>query len=176
MMAEPPVDPADVPKMEEMLGLLRIRIKRGVNLAVRDVRSSDPYVVVKMGKQKFKTAIVYKDINPEWEEDLTLPVIDPTIPVHMTVYDYDTWSPDDPMGDAELDILPYMQALKADLSDLPNDSVITRVQPGRQNCLAEESCIVYNDGKITQDVVLRLRNVESGELEIHLSWIDLPKH
>lgn len=37
--------------MEGLLGLLRIRIKRGVNLAVRDVRSSDPYVVVKMGKQ-----------------------------------------------------------------------------------------------------------------------------
>lgn len=37
--------------METLLGLLRIRIKRGVNLAVRDVRSSDPYVVVKMGKQ-----------------------------------------------------------------------------------------------------------------------------
>merc|ERR1711971_916666 len=28
--------------MENLLGLLRIRVKRGVNLAVRDVRSSDP--------------------------------------------------------------------------------------------------------------------------------------
>lgn len=37
--------------MESLLGLLRIRVKRGVNLAVRDVRSSDPYIVVKMGKQ-----------------------------------------------------------------------------------------------------------------------------
>lgn len=35
------------------MGLLRIRIKRGINLAVRDVRSSDPYVVVKMGRQVF---------------------------------------------------------------------------------------------------------------------------
>lgn len=37
--------------MEDLLGLLRIRIKRGVNLAVRDVNTSDPYAVVKMGKQ-----------------------------------------------------------------------------------------------------------------------------
>lgn len=37
--------------MDDLLGLLRIRIKRGVNLAVRDISSSDPYVVVKMGKQ-----------------------------------------------------------------------------------------------------------------------------
>lgn len=37
--------------MENLLGLLRVRVKRGINLAVRDVRSSDPYVVVKMAKQ-----------------------------------------------------------------------------------------------------------------------------
>lgn len=36
-----------------LLGLLRVRVVRGVNLAVRDVRSSDPYVVLKMGKQVF---------------------------------------------------------------------------------------------------------------------------
>ena len=39
--------------MESLLGLLRIRVKRGVNLAVRDVCSSDPYIVVKMAKQVF---------------------------------------------------------------------------------------------------------------------------
>lgn len=37
--------------MENLLGLLRIRVRRGVNLAVRDVRSSDPYIVIKMAKQ-----------------------------------------------------------------------------------------------------------------------------
>lgn len=44
---------ASVPKslMENLLGLLRVRIKRGVNLAVRDVRSSDPYLVIKMYNQ-----------------------------------------------------------------------------------------------------------------------------
>lgn len=37
--------------MEDTLGLLRIHVHRGINLAVRDLRSSDPYVVVRMGKQ-----------------------------------------------------------------------------------------------------------------------------
>ena len=37
--------------MESLLGLLRIHMKRGVKLAIRDSKSSDPYVVVKMGKQ-----------------------------------------------------------------------------------------------------------------------------
>ncbi|GMY24715.1 protein C2-DOMAIN ABA-RELATED 4-like [Fagus crenata] len=38
--------------MESLLGLLRIHVQKGVNLAIRDVRSSDPYVIVKMGKQE----------------------------------------------------------------------------------------------------------------------------
>lgn len=37
--------------MDDTLGLLRIHIHRGINLAVRDIRSSDPYVIVRMGKQ-----------------------------------------------------------------------------------------------------------------------------
>jgi len=37
--------------MENLLGLLKIHVQRGVNLAIRDVVSSDPYVVIKMGKQ-----------------------------------------------------------------------------------------------------------------------------
>lgn len=44
--------------MENVMGLLRIHIQKGVNLAVRDMRSSDPYVVVNMGKQ-----VMYMDIH-----------------------------------------------------------------------------------------------------------------
>ncbi|XP_038895214.1 protein C2-DOMAIN ABA-RELATED 4-like [Benincasa hispida] len=160
--------------MESLLGLLRIRIIRGVNLAVRDVRSSDPYIVVKMSKQKLKTRVIKKDINPEWNEDLTLSVTDPNALVKLTVYDHDTFSMDDKMGDAEFDITPYIEALKMDLSGLPSGTIVSRVQPSRQNCLAEESAIVLEDGKVVQNICLRLRNVECGEVEIQLQWIDLP--
>lgn len=34
-----------------MMGLLKVRVLRGKNLVVRDVRTSDPYVVIKMGDQ-----------------------------------------------------------------------------------------------------------------------------
>ncbi|PSS08403.1 Protein C2-DOMAIN ABA-RELATED like [Actinidia chinensis var. chinensis] len=160
--------------MENLLGLLRIRIKRGINLAVRDVRSSDPYLVVKMGKQKLKTHVVRKDINPEWNEDLTLSISDPNVPIKLTVYDHDTFSKDDKMGDAEFDIKAFVEAMRMDLHDLPAGTVVVRVQPSRQNCLAEESCITWTDGKIAQDMCLRLRNVECGEVELSLHWIDLP--
>ena len=49
--------------MESLLGLLRIRIIRGVNLAVRDVRSSDPYIVVKLNKQVFPVRSLHRWIQ-----------------------------------------------------------------------------------------------------------------
>ncbi|CAL9123347.1 unnamed protein product [Musa acuminata var. zebrina] len=36
---------------DHLLGLLRVRVQRGVNLAVRDFTSSDPYVILRMGNQ-----------------------------------------------------------------------------------------------------------------------------
>ncbi|KAM7280089.1 hypothetical protein ACFE04_007223 [Oxalis oulophora] len=160
--------------MDNILGLLRIRVKRGVNLAVRDVRSSDPYVVVKMGKQKLKTRVIKKDVNPEWNEDLTLSVTDPDLPVKMTVYDHDTFTKDDKMGDAEFDVSMYIEALRKNVNDLPSGTIISKAVPCRSNCLAEESNVMWSDGKVIQDICLRLRNVECGELEVQLQWIDLP--
>ncbi|XP_018686264.1 protein C2-DOMAIN ABA-RELATED 3-like isoform X2 [Musa acuminata AAA Group] len=128
--------------MEHMMGLLRVRVVRGVNLAYRDARGSDPYVVMRMGGQQ--------------------------------VYDKDTFSRDDKMGDAEIDIQPFVEAVKMNFSGLPNGTIIKTLTPNRQNCLAEESAIVWKDDMIVQDVVLRLRNVESGELELQLNWINIP--
>ncbi|KAK9271783.1 hypothetical protein L1049_002147 [Liquidambar formosana] len=160
--------------MENLLGLLRIHVHRGVNLAKRDVRSSDPYVVVKMGKQKLKTRVVKKNVNPEWNDDLTLSIADPNLPIKLMVYDRDTFTLDDKMGDAEFDIGPFLKSLQMRLEGLPNGTIITRVQPSRANCLAEESCIIWMDGKVVQNMCLRLRNVECGEVELQLQWIDVP--
>ncbi|KAF2317871.1 hypothetical protein GH714_041190 [Hevea brasiliensis] len=98
--------------MENLLGLLRIHVHKGVNLAVRDVMSSDPYVLVKRGKQKLKTRVVKKNVNPEWNEDLTLSIDNPNLPITIEVYDKDTFSPDDKMGDAEFDIGPFLEAVR----------------------------------------------------------------
>ncbi|URE32613.1 ADP-ribosylation factor GTPase-activating protein [Musa troglodytarum] len=128
--------------MDHLLGLLRVRVVRGVSLAFRDATGSDPYVVVRMGGQR--------------------------------VYDKDTFSRDDKMGDAEIDIVPFIEAVKMNLSDIPNGTIIRTTNPNRHNCLAEESAIVWKDGKVVQDIIVRLRNVESGELELQLLWVDIP--
>ncbi|KAG0483971.1 hypothetical protein HPP92_012055, partial [Vanilla planifolia] len=43
-----------------------------------------------------------------------------------------------------------------------------------ENCLVGESPIQWKDGKVIQDLVLRLRNVESGEVELQLLWVSIP--
>ncbi|XP_022734268.1 protein C2-DOMAIN ABA-RELATED 7-like [Durio zibethinus] len=162
--------------MEEILGLLRIRVLRGINLAIRDTVSSDPYVVITMGQHTLKTSVVKNDCNPEWNDELTLSINDPNVPILLTVYDKDTFTIDDHMGNAEIDIKPYIAALKMGkgLQNLPNGCPLRRIQPSTTNCLAVESSIVWNNGKITQDMHLKLRNVECGEVLIQLEWIESP--
>lgn len=92
----------------------------------------------------------------------------------QTVYDHDTFSLDDKMGDAEFDIKPFIEAVKMGLQGLPDGTIITKVPASRSNCLSEESCVVWKDGKVVQDMCLRLRNVECGEVEIELQWINVP--
>ncbi|RRT55189.1 hypothetical protein B296_00044269 [Ensete ventricosum] len=78
------------------------------------------------------------------------------------------------MGDAEIDIGAFVEAVKMNLSDLPNGTIITTEKPNRKNCLADESPVVWKDGRVVQDIILRLRNVESGELELQLLWTAIP--
>ncbi|XP_058728471.1 protein C2-DOMAIN ABA-RELATED 7-like [Vicia villosa] len=163
--------------MDNVLGLIKIRIKRGINLAIRDSISSDPYVIVNMGEQlqKLKTSVVKNNCNPEWNEELTLSIKDVHTPIHLQVFDKDTFSIDDKIGDAEIDLKPYANAVQMKLDDTVSDGcVIKRIQANRTNCLAEESSCIWKDGKVIQEMVLRLRNVESGELVVDIQWVDIP--
>ena len=66
--------------------------------------TSDPYVKVKVGsRQIYKTRIIYKTLNPEWNEKCTVPVEDPYKPVRLQVFDYDRGISDDSMGMVDLD-------------------------------------------------------------------------
>ncbi|PWZ31103.1 GTPase activating protein 1 [Zea mays] len=159
--------------LDHLVGLLKLRVVRGVNLAVRDLRSSDPYVVVRIGKQKLKTRVVKKSVNPEWDDELTLSIEDPAVPIRLEVFDKDTFV-DDTMGNAEVDIRPLVEIVKMKLQDVADRTVVKKLVPNRQNCLAEESSIYISEGKVKQDMVVRLRNVESGEIELQLQWVDLP--
>ncbi|CAJ1932437.1 unnamed protein product [Sphenostylis stenocarpa] len=145
----------------------------GINLAIRDARASDPYVVVKMGDQKLKTRVIKNNCNPTWDEEFTLFVKDVNTLVHLTVYDKDTFTVDDKMGEAEVDFKPLLKCKMMGLKNLPDGCAVKRIQPNRSNCLAEESSCIWRNGDIFQGMILRLKNVERGELVVEMEWVDV---
>ncbi|KAK7317887.1 hypothetical protein RJT34_02487 [Clitoria ternatea] len=123
---------------------------------------------------KLKTGVVKDTLNPEWNEELTLYVKDINIPIHMIVTDKDTFTMDDNMGEAYIDLKPYLKCVKIELNDLLDDHVIKKVQLNTTNCLAKESSCIWRNGKVIQEMSLRLRNVNSGEIFMEIEWVNLP--
>ncbi|XP_029354971.1 multiple C2 and transmembrane domain-containing protein 2 isoform X2 [Echeneis naucrates] len=81
--------------------LLTINLKEGRNLVIRDrCGTSDPYVKFKLdGKTFYKSKVVYKNLNPTWNETFSLPVKDLNQNMYIKVYDRDLTT-DDFMGSA----------------------------------------------------------------------------
>lgn len=90
------------------------------------------------------------------------------------VYDYDTFSADDIMGEAEIDI----QSMITSATAFGDVGMFDNMQIGRwlkshDNALLEDSTVNIVDGKVKQSVSLKLQNVESGEMHLELEWIPL---
>lgn len=92
----------------------------------------------------------------------------------QTVHDKDTFTSDDQMGEAEIDIKAYVECLRTTLSGLPDGTVVDKIFPSRENSLADVSHITWKDGKLVQDMVLRLKNVATGEVELQIEWVNVP--
>ncbi|XP_029999289.1 multiple C2 and transmembrane domain-containing protein 1 isoform X3 [Sphaeramia orbicularis] len=97
--AEPPPRPPS-PAMYQ----LDIVLKKGNNLAIRDrTGTSDPYVKFKIaGKEVFRSKTIHKNLNPVWDERVSLLVETLRDPLYVKVFDYDFGLQDDFMGSAYL--------------------------------------------------------------------------
>ncbi|EYU24173.1 hypothetical protein MIMGU_mgv11b015547mg, partial [Erythranthe guttata] len=90
-----------------------------------------------------------------------------------TVRDHNKFSNmDNKMGNAVIDIKPLLEAGWVHQNGLPNGTIITRILPSSSNCLSKESSIVWENGRVIQDMCLRLENSECGQVELQLRWID----
>ncbi|XP_051484573.1 multiple C2 and transmembrane domain-containing protein 2 [Apus apus] len=76
--------------------LLTIHLKEGRNLVIRDrCGTSDPYVKFQLnGKTLYKSKVVYKNLNPVWDETVVLPVQTLDQKLWIKVYDRDLTSSD----------------------------------------------------------------------------------
>ncbi|XP_060116217.1 multiple C2 and transmembrane domain-containing protein 2 [Heteronotia binoei] len=76
--------------------LLTIHLKEGRNLVIRDrCGTSDPYVKFKVnGKTLYKSKVIYKNLNPVWDEMVVLPIQSLDQKLRVKVYDRDLTSSD----------------------------------------------------------------------------------
>ncbi|XP_015940500.1 protein C2-DOMAIN ABA-RELATED 11 isoform X1 [Arachis duranensis] len=171
--------------MGEGLRLLKITVVRGKTLVIRDFKSSDPYVVVKLGNQNVsmihltvyqtaKTRVINSCLNPVWNEELNFTLTEPLGLLNLEVFDKDVWKADDKMGKSYLNLQPLVSAarLRDILGSSCGETALRKVMPERDNCLVRESIINNNvNGEVVQNVWLRLDGVESGELELTIKLI-----
>ncbi|KMZ70108.1 C2 domain-containing protein-like [Zostera marina] len=151
-------------------GTLKVKVVRGYNLAVRDIRHSDPYVVVQHAGSKLKTSVIKKNLNPVWNENIDFSIVNPCEPIEIQVLDKDLLSRDETMGDASVDVGLLIQTGYLNPDDTPEGEIVYKVRPDETNNLVETSNLFWADGKVVQDIILRLQNVECGELELQLQW------
>lgn len=90
------------------------------------------------------------------------------------VFDKDRFKADDKMGHAHVNLQPIVSAsrLRQILRLSSGETPLRKVAPDSDNCLVRESSISFVNGEVVQDVWLRLCDVESGEVELKLKFID----
>ncbi|XAR63525.1 hypothetical protein NMG60_11023487 [Bertholletia excelsa] len=160
--------------MVEFVGLIKVNVVRGTNLAVRDMVSSDPYVILSIGSQSVKTTVIKNNLNPVWNEQLMLSIPDDIPPLKVLVYDKDRFTTDDFMGDAEIDIQPLVSAaIASENSNSWEPMQLGKWEAGKDNTLIKDGIITFEDGKVRQEIAIRLQNVERGVLEIELECLPL---
>ncbi|XP_016409083.1 multiple C2 and transmembrane domain-containing protein 2-like, partial [Sinocyclocheilus rhinocerous] len=85
--------------------LLTINLKEGHGLVIRDrCGTSDPYVKFKLdGKTLYKSKVVYKNLNPVWNESFSFPIRSLDQKLFIKVYDRDLTT-DDFMGSCGVEL------------------------------------------------------------------------
>ncbi|KAB2627417.1 ADP-ribosylation factor GTPase-activating protein AGD11 [Pyrus ussuriensis x Pyrus communis] len=160
--------------MVEFVGLIKVNVVRGTNLVVRDMVTSDPYVILALGHQSVKTRVIKNNLNPVWNESLMLSIPDHIPPLKVLVYDKDTFKADDFMGEAEIDIQPLVSAAIAyEKSSINEPMQLGKWVASKENTLVKDGVINLVDGRVRQQIALRLQNVERGILEIELECVPL---
>ncbi|XP_039956096.1 extended synaptotagmin-2 isoform X3 [Bactrocera tryoni] len=102
--------PAISLKMPEPEGILRIHVIEAKDLMKKDIGvlgkgKSDPYAVINVGAQEFKTQIIENNVNPKWDYwcEAVVEVTQHTFLV-FRLYDWDRTGDDESLGRATIEI------------------------------------------------------------------------
>ncbi|XP_041853703.1 multiple C2 and transmembrane domain-containing protein 2 isoform X2 [Melanotaenia boesemani] len=127
--------------------LLSINLKQGKNLVIRDKRSgtSDPYVKFKLeGKQFYKSKVVYKNLNPHWNDSFSHPLRDREHVVDVRVYNKNLTA-DDFMGSSTIS-LKDLELHKTYEMELPLYD--RKSKEDDMGVILVDVCLMYRDATI----------------------------
>ncbi|XP_073282786.1 C2 and GRAM domain-containing protein At1g03370-like, partial [Primulina huaijiensis] len=95
---------------------LLVRVIEARNITAMDPNgSSDPYVKLQLGRQKFRTKVLKKCLNPSWCEEFTFKVDDLKEKLLISVLDEDKYFNDDFIGKVKIPISQVFEAKDASL-------------------------------------------------------------
>lgn len=78
------------------------------------------------------------------------------------------------MGEAEIDIQPMItSAIAFGDAGMFGNMQIGKWLKSHDNALIGDSVVNIIDGKVKQEMTLKLQNVESGEIDLELEWMPL---
>ncbi|KAL5130918.1 Protein C2-DOMAIN ABA-RELATED 11 [Glycine soja] len=169
--------------MGKQLGLLKIIVMQGKRLVIQDFKTSDPYVVLKLGNQTTKTKVINSCLNPVWNEELNFTLTKPLGVLNLRerererereeVFDKDLLKVDDKMGNTFLNLQPIVSVAR--LRDILRvssiETTLRKVIPDGENYLVRERNTNCVNGEVVQNVWLRLRGVKYGELELTIKLV-----
>lgn len=96
------------------------------------------------------------------------------VAILQLVYDKDTFKADDFMGEGAIDIQPLLSTARAnEKSGKINSMLLGKWVTSKEDALVKNSVINLVNGKVKQELTLRLQKVETGELEIELECVPL---
>ncbi|XP_075146495.1 extended synaptotagmin-like protein 2 isoform X3 [Haematobia irritans] len=107
--------PATSLKMPEPEGVLRIHVVEAKDLMKKDISmlgkgKSDPYAIINVGSQEFKTQIIDNNVNPKWDFwcEAAVEVTQHTV-ITYRLYDWDRTGDDESLGSASIEIINAVQ-------------------------------------------------------------------
>eukprot|EP01129_Flabellula_baltica_P011071 TRINITY_DN4770_c0_g1_i3.p1 TRINITY_DN4770_c0_g1~~TRINITY_DN4770_c0_g1_i3.p1 ORF type:complete len:401 (-),score=90.94 TRINITY_DN4770_c0_g1_i3:24-1226(-) len=114
--------------------VLMIIVKAARNLAPMDKGgTSDPYVILTtdFNKQKFKTKIIKKTLNPTWDQEFQFYVSELSGNLILKIWDKDKWVKDDFLGDVIIPLESLYDGAVDEWYTIDNEPKIKTGEPGQ---------------------------------------------
>ncbi|XP_038985637.1 C2 and GRAM domain-containing protein At1g03370-like isoform X1 [Phoenix dactylifera] len=122
---------------------------------------SDAYVKLQIGKQRAKTKVVKKNLNPVWNEEFSFLVGDPSEELTVYVLDEDKIFSDDFLGQVKVPLLKVL-----DTDDLSLGTQWYQLQPKNKKSKSKD----YGDIRLT--VTLSQKNTDEIPIVTHSFFVD----